>query len=70
MAMTAQRSLEAAIAAAGEAGVSGNEVTPFILKRTHESSGGSSLRVNADLVLNNARVAAEVAAALCADAGG
>ena len=61
----AQRSLEEAIRAADEAGVSGNEVTPFILKRTHQSSRGRSLRVNADLVQNNARVAAQVAVALC-----
>jgi pseudouridylate synthase len=43
------------------AGVSGPEVTPRLLARVAELSGGRSLDLNVDLVVNNARVAARVA---------
>jgi len=45
------------------AGVAGSEVTPRLLARMAELSGGRSLDLNVDLVVNNARVAAQVAAA-------
>jgi pseudouridine-5'-phosphate glycosidase len=41
--------------------VSGGDVTPRLLARMAELSGGRSLKLNVDLVINNARVAAEVA---------
>lgn len=44
-------------------GVSGPEVTPRLLARMAELSGGRSLDLNVDLVVNNARVAAQVATA-------
>ncbi len=44
-------------------GVAGAEVTPRLLARMAELSGGRSLDLNVDLVVNNARVAAQVAAA-------
>jgi pseudouridylate synthase len=40
---------------------SGAEVTPRLLARMAELSGGRSLDVNVELVINNARVAAQVA---------
>jgi pseudouridine-5'-phosphate glycosidase len=43
--------------------VSGSAVTPRLLARMAELSGGRSLDVNVDLVINNARVAAQVARA-------
>ena len=43
------------------AGVSGPELTPRLLARVAELSGGRSLDLNVDLVVNNARVAAQVA---------
>jgi pseudouridylate synthase len=43
------------------AGVSGPELTPRLLARVAELSGGRSLELNVDLVVNNARVAARVA---------
>ena len=43
--------------------VSGAEVTPRLLARMAELSGGRSLDLNVDLVVNNARVAARVARA-------
>ena len=45
------------------ADVSGSELTPRLLARVAELSGGRSFDVNVDLVVNNARVAAQVAAA-------
>ena len=45
------------------AGVAGSEVTPRLLARMAELSGGRSLDVNVDLVVNNARIAAQVARA-------
>lgn len=53
---------EMAIQAARElSGLSGGEVTPRLLARMAELSGGRSVEINVDLVINNARVAAEVA---------
>lgn len=50
--------------AVGELGaVSGPELTPRLLARVAELSGGRSLDLNVDLVVNNARVAARVATA-------
>ncbi len=45
-------------------GVSGKLVTPFLLQRIFELSGGRSLETNIALVLNNAAVAAKIAAVL------
>jgi pseudouridine-5'-phosphate glycosidase len=45
------------------AGVAGSAVTPRLLARMAELSGGRSLDLNVELVVNNARVAAQVAAA-------
>ena len=42
-------------------GLSGSEVTPRLLARMAELSGGRSVALNVDLVVNNARVAAQVA---------
>ena len=47
-------------------GVRGQGVTPFALAFLHERSGGESLRVNRELVVANARLAADVAVAATA----
>src|SRR5205085_9285430 len=44
-------------------GVAGKEVTPFLLARVAEATGGRSLTANIALVENNARVAAAMATA-------
>ena len=46
------------------ADVAGPEVTPRLLARVAELSAGRSLDLNVDLVVNNARIAAQVAANL------
>jgi len=56
--------IEKAVAEAEERGISGAKVTPFLLSRVKELSGGSSLRSNLALLRNNARVAAHIACAL------
>jgi pseudouridine-5'-phosphate glycosidase len=60
--------MEAWIAAAcrdaGEAGVSGKALTPYLLARINELTGGTSLRANIALVKNNAVLAAKVAVEL------
>lgn len=49
-------------------GVHGQAVTPFLLRRVSELSAGASLRANLALLRNNARLAAQIAAALAAGA--
>ena len=51
---------------AGQAGVAQKEVTPFLLARVNQLSGGRSLAANIALVRNNARLAARIAVALAA----
>lgn len=44
-----------------ERGIRGQEVTPFLLERVSELTGGSSLHANLGLLLNNAEVAGQIA---------
>ncbi len=60
--------LETALGEAAAAGVQGKEVTPFLLARVKELTGGRSLASNIALVLHNARLAARLALALSARA--
>jgi pseudouridine-5'-phosphate glycosidase len=53
---------EALTAAAAE-GIYGQGVTPFVLQFLHEHSGGRTLEVNRELIVANARLAAQVAVA-------
>ncbi len=46
--------------------ISGKAITPFLLQRVNDLTGGESLASNVQLVLNNARLAAQVAVACCA----
>jgi len=45
-------------------GITGKDTTPFLLSKIAERTGGRSLAANIELVLNNARLAAEIAGAL------
>ncbi len=53
----------AALKDAEAQGIKGKDVTPFLLKRITEITAGKSLQANIALVLNNAKVAAEIAVA-------
>ena len=59
-----RESLADALREAESAGVGGRELTPFLLRRMAERSGGATLRANVALLERNAAVAAEVAVAL------
>lgn len=56
--------IERALAEAAAQGISAKEVTPFLLDRIYTLTQGRSLAANIALVLNNARLAAGIAAAL------
>jgi len=49
--------------------IAGRDVTPFLLARMAERSGGATLRANIALLENNARVAATIAGALKSEPG-
>jgi pseudouridine-5'-phosphate glycosidase len=55
-----------ALAEAAAAGVHGKAVTPFLLARIHELSGGASEKANKQMVYDNVRLGARIACALVA----
>jgi pseudouridine-5'-phosphate glycosidase len=55
--------LRTALQQAEAEGVRGKQVTPYLLSRLADLSGGGTLRANLALLRNNARVAAEIARA-------
>ncbi|WP_326947672.1 pseudouridine-5'-phosphate glycosidase [Amycolatopsis sp. NBC_01307] len=58
------RLLAEGLALVAERGVHGAEVTPVLLEHFHTASGGVSIDANEALVLNNAKLATDVAVAL------
>lgn len=42
-------------------GIVGKDVSPFLLAAIKEITGGTSLKANIELVLNNARLGAQIA---------
>ena len=56
--------IDQAIAECQEKGIHGKETTPFLLARVAQITGGNSLASNIRLVYNNAKVAAQTAAAM------
>ncbi|OCF58148.1 hypothetical protein L486_04178 [Kwoniella mangroviensis CBS 10435] len=61
-----QQSVEQAVRESVELGIDkrGKEVTPWLLKRVGELTGGKALGLNVNLIENNARIGAEVAVKL------
>jgi pseudouridylate synthase len=55
-----EKIIETAVKMAAENGIRGKETTPFLLKKIKDLSNGESLESNIALVLNNARLAAEI----------
>ncbi len=62
---TITAAIDKAIAECNDKGIHGKETTPFLLARVSELTGGNSLASNIQLVYNNAKVAAQTAAAYC-----
>jgi len=60
------KAIDTALAEAKEQGIHGKAVTPFLLAKVKDLTGGDSLNSNIQLVYNNARLAAKTAAALAA----
>jgi pseudouridine-5'-phosphate glycosidase len=60
----AEAAIQQATREADEQGVAGKYVTPFVLRRVAEITEGQSKRANITLLVNNARVAGQIAAAL------
>ena len=58
--------IEEAIAEEAARGVTGQQVTPFVLAFLHERSDGRTLEVNRALIVDNARLAGELAVAFAA----
>jgi pseudouridylate synthase len=58
--------LSEAKAEAQRGGVSGGELTPFLLSHLHRASGGATLKANLDLVRSNASLAGQLARAMAA----
>jgi pseudouridine-5'-phosphate glycosidase len=61
--------IAAALTDAVARGITGKDVTPFLLARIRDLTHGESQRANVALALNNAGVAAKIAVALAASAG-
>jgi pseudouridine-5'-phosphate glycosidase len=59
-----EESLSEALTVAASRGVTGRELTPFLLAHMSWRSGGATLSANLALLENNARVAADIAVAL------
>jgi pseudouridine-5'-phosphate glycosidase len=53
-----------AVAEMRQKGITGKDTTPFLLSSIAERTGGRSLEANVELVMNNARIAAEIAVEL------
>jgi pseudouridylate synthase len=58
------RTLDEALNQAEKEQIGGRELTPFLLSRMAQQSGGATLKANIALLENNARIAAEIACAL------
>ena len=59
------KAIDQALREMDEAGIHGKQCTPFLLAKVKDLTGGESLASNIQLILNNARLAAKTAKALC-----
>lgn len=55
------KAIEEVLKEAEEKGIKGKKVTPFLLSRVKDKTGGDSLKSNIELVYNNAKVGANLA---------
>ncbi|XP_029379574.1 pseudouridine-metabolizing bifunctional protein C1861.05 [Echeneis naucrates] len=59
-----EEAIQAAVIEASAKGITGRDVTPFILQKVNEITEGKSLQANIALIHNNARVGSQIACAL------
>jgi pseudouridine-5'-phosphate glycosidase len=59
-----EKTIREAVTEADKTGIRGKALTPFLLAKIEQLTGGNSLKTNIQLVLNNARLGAEIAKAL------
>ncbi len=59
-----ERYISSALKKMKKAGITGKEVTPFLLNEIKNQTGGKSLTTNIALIQNNSRIAAEIARSL------
>ncbi len=64
-----RETLEESLGEAARQSIAGHALTPFLLSRMSELSGGATLRANIALLENNTRIAAQIARALTAEKG-
>ncbi|MBK9330889.1 MAG: pseudouridine-5'-phosphate glycosidase [Ignavibacteria bacterium] len=62
---TIDKAIEEALVKADKADIKGKDITPFLLAEIKNITGGKSLETNIKLVLNNAKLAAEIAVKMC-----
>ena len=60
-----RENIDAAIKECNRLGIHGKETTPYLLDKIQKLTGGNSLKANIQLVYNNAKLGAKVAAELC-----
>jgi pseudouridine-5'-phosphate glycosidase len=60
----AHKAIDEAVADAEGAGIAGPDLTPWLLSRIGTITAGASIRANTALIVNNARVAAQIAGRL------
>jgi pseudouridine-5'-phosphate glycosidase len=63
-AIVVERAIEKALKEAEDQKINGREITPFLLSRVSQLTGGASLKANIALLQQNASVAAQIALAL------
>ncbi|XP_054865127.1 uncharacterized protein zgc:136858 isoform X2 [Amphiprion ocellaris] len=59
-----EEAIQAAVTEASAKGVTGRDVTPFILQKVNELTEGKSLQANIALIHNNAKIGSQIACAL------
>jgi pseudouridine-5'-phosphate glycosidase len=59
-----EKAIQMALSAVEEENVRGSDVTPYMLKKVNQMTGGGSLRANLALLIRNARVGAQIARSL------
>lgn len=58
------RAVQVALGEAAAQGITGKRLTPFLLSRVAQLTGGASMKANTSLLENNARIAAQIACSI------